>query len=184
MSPDPVAPASPVATVATVATATVSATATAAQPPTPLSPAALRAIVAELAERPEEWIGKVRLATEDRWYERIGLADDHEVWLISWLPGHATGFHDHGGSRGAFAVALGELEELSLGGEHGALHSRRLTAGSVRAFGPEFLHDVRNTGTGPAVSLHAYSPPLSEIARYELRASGLRPTAVEGAEQW
>jgi hypothetical protein len=150
----------------------------------PLSPADLRTIVAELADRPQEWIGRVRLATEERWYERIGLTEDHEVWLISWLPGHSTGFHDHGGSRGAFAVALGELEELSLSGEHGALRGRRLPAGSTRAFGPEFLHDVRNTGAGPAVSIHAYSPPLSEIARYELRAGGLRQTEVEVAEQW
>ncbi|WP_035796204.1 cysteine dioxygenase [Kitasatospora mediocidica] len=149
-----------------------------------LTPAELRAVVAELAERPEEWIHRVRLSVDERWYERLRLADDHEVWLISWLPGQSTGFHDHGGSRGAFTVALGELEELSLGGPEGELHTRRLSAGAVRAFGPEFLHDVRNTAAGPAVTIHAYSPPLGEMALYELRASGLRRTAVEGPEQW
>jgi hypothetical protein len=28
---------------------------------------------------------------------------------LSWLPGQATGFHDHGGSAGAFAVVWGTL---------------------------------------------------------------------------
>ncbi|MFE9424950.1 cysteine dioxygenase [Kitasatospora sp. NPDC006697] len=168
--------------------ATTAPTATALAPttltPAALTPAELRRIVAELAERPQEWIHLVRLSAEDRWYQRLALTEEHEVWLISWLPGQSTGFHDHGGSRGAFTVALGELEELSLGGEQGALHTRRLPAGAVRAFGPDYLHDVRNTANGPAVTLHAYSPPLGGMTRYELRADGLRQTAVEGPEQW
>ncbi|GAA0690317.1 hypothetical protein GCM10010193_50820 [Kitasatospora atroaurantiaca] len=151
--------------------------------PAPLSPNALRKIVRELAEQPDQWLHRVRLAS-DRWYERLALTDDHEVWLISWLPGQSTGFHDHGGSRGAFAVALGEVEELSLGGAEQGLLIRRVPAGSARAFGPEYLHDVRNTAPGPAVTIHAYSPPLSEISRYELRAGGLVRTAQEGPEQW
>jgi len=150
----------------------------------PLSPNALRSIVRDLADRPAEWLHKVRLSAEDRWYERLELATDYEVWLISWLPGQSTGFHDHGGSRGAFAVALGELEELALAGPDHGLSIRRVTAGTARAFGPEYLHDVRNTSSGPAVTLHAYSPPLSELSRYDLRAGGLVRTAVEGAEQW
>src|SRR3989442_8676272 len=35
-----------------------------------------------------------------RWYERIHMADAYDVLLISWLPGQATGFHDHGRSAG------------------------------------------------------------------------------------
>ncbi|MEV4561685.1 cysteine dioxygenase family protein [Kitasatospora sp. NPDC049285] len=150
----------------------------------PLSPAALRRIVSDLAEHPELWLHRVRLSGEERWYERLELAESYEVWLISWLPGQSTGFHDHGGSRGAFTVALGELEELALAGPEHGLTVRRLAAGSERAFGPEYLHDVRNTTQGPAVTIHAYSPPLSEMSRYELRAQGLVRTATEGAEQW
>ncbi|MEW1907563.1 cysteine dioxygenase family protein [Kitasatospora sp. NPDC085895] len=150
----------------------------------PLSPNALRAIVRDLAEQPDRWIHRVRLATGDRWYERLVSAEDHEVWLISWLPGQSTGFHDHGGSRGAFAVALGELEELSLGGPEDGLLVRRVAPGAVRAFGAAYLHDVRNTSAGPAVTIHAYSPPLSGMTRYDLRAGGLVRTAEEGPEQW
>ncbi|MGW2867538.1 cysteine dioxygenase [Kitasatospora sp. NPDC001225] len=152
--------------------------------PAPLTPGTLRTIVRELAERPEEWIHHVRLSTEERWYRRLAADDDHEVWLISWLPGQSTGFHDHGGSRGAFAVALGELEELSLGGPEQGLLIRRIPAGTARAFGPEYVHDVRNTAVGPAVTLHAYSPPLSSMAHYDLRAGGLVRTSEEGPEQW
>ena len=62
-------------------------------------------VVRRLATTPADWLGRVRLNPEGRWYERIHLDDSHEVWVISWLPGQATGFHDHGGSAGAFAVA-------------------------------------------------------------------------------
>ena len=71
----------------------------------------LAEIARSLAERPEEWLHRVRLSADGRWYERLHHDDDHEVWLISWLPGQATGFHDHGESEGAFSVVLGSLEE-------------------------------------------------------------------------
>ena len=29
------------------------------------------------------------------------------------------------------------------------------------------MHDVRNLSTGPAVSVHAYSPPLTSMAFYD-----------------
>ena len=54
-------------------------------------------VVRRLAANPAEWLSRVRLNPAGRWYERIHLDDSHEVWVISWLPGQATGFHDHGG---------------------------------------------------------------------------------------
>ncbi|MFJ1931226.1 cysteine dioxygenase [Kitasatospora sp. NPDC088160] len=173
----------PARTAKAKATATATATAT-AETRAPLTPSALRTVVRELAEQPDQWIHLVRLSTEERWYRRLVADDDHEVWLISWLPGQSTGFHDHGGSRGAFTVALGELEELSLGGPEQGLLIRRVPAGTARAFGPEYVHDVRNTASGPAVTLHAYSPPLGSMAHYDLRAGGLVRTSEEGPEQW
>ena len=71
----------------------------------------LAGVVRRLATDPADWLGRVRLNPEGRWYERIHLDDSHEVWVISWLPGQATGFHDHGGSAGAFAVVWGTLVE-------------------------------------------------------------------------
>jgi len=131
-----------------------------------------------LAAAPDDWLRRVRLNPDGRWYERLHRDDDHEVWLISWLPGQSTGLHDHGGSRGAFAVALGELEERDLGA------TRRGGAGQTRAFGADHIHDVRNTSTAPAVSVHVYSPPLAVMNRYELTDAGLVRLAEERADQW
>jgi len=38
---------------------------------------------------------------------------------------------------------------------------------------------VVNVWTEPAVSVHAYSPPLAAMRRYELTAAGLVHTATE-----
>jgi hypothetical protein len=61
-----------------------------------LSPRQLAAEVRRLTATPAEWVARVRLDSEGRWYERIHVSDRYEAWLISWLPGQSTGFHDHG----------------------------------------------------------------------------------------
>ena len=49
-----------------------------------------------------------------------------------------------------------------------------MSAGDVRAFGPRYVHDVQNSATGSvAVSVHAYSPPLSSMTRYKMTSDGL-----------
>ncbi|MFG2019098.1 cysteine dioxygenase [Actinomadura geliboluensis] len=139
---------------------------------------ALAATAAALAENSAEWLARVRFDPQGRWYERLHRDGDREIWLISWLPGQSTGLHDHGGSRGAFAVALGALEER----DPGAV--RTVAPGEVRAFGPEYVHEVRNTSAAPAISVHAYSPPLSAMNRYDL--VGGRPVLrdTEEAGRW
>jgi rhodanese-related sulfurtransferase len=122
----------------------------------------------------EGWIDRVRLRAEGRWYERLYQGQDYDIWVISWLPGQSTGFHDHGGSSGAFVVATGILEEHRPDEQTRVLHP-----GKPRAFGPDFAHDVRNVSLAPAVSIHAYSPPLDEMNEYELDGSRLVPR--EGA---
>jgi predicted metal-dependent enzyme (double-stranded beta helix superfamily) len=107
------------------------------------------------------------------------------VWLISWLPGQSTGFHDHGSSAGAFGVVWGALDECVVPrSETGALVTR-VNAGEVRAFGRRYVHDVRNSAVGSvAVSVHAYSPPLSTMTRYDLTPGGLAVAGTEGAGDW
>ena len=145
-----------------------------------LSPAELAERVGELTRRPADWIARVRLDAEGRWYERIHIDASYEIWLISWLPGHSTGFHDHGGSAGAFAVVWGDLDEYQLGERE-----RRVSPGSVRSFGPRYVHDVRNTSdSSVAVSVHAYSPPLSEMTRYRQTPEGLVVMGTEGEADW
>jgi hypothetical protein len=58
-------------------------------------------------------------------------------------------------------------------------------AGGVRAFGPRYIHDVRNAAAAAvAVSVHAYSPPIPQMTRYELTAGGLVKLATEGPAAW
>lgn len=154
-----------------------------------LGPAELAARVRELTASPAEWVTRVRLDPEGRWYEQIHVDGSYEIWLISWLPGQSTGFHDHARSSGAFGVVWGDLEEhLPPPRDSPApeLPVRRVSAGVVRSFGPRYVHDVRNTSsTSVAVSVHAYSPPLSEMTRYNLTTSGgLVVAGTEGTSDW
>ncbi len=132
-----------------------------------------------LAARPQEWISRVRLSAGGRWYDRIHAGDGYDVWLISWLPGQATGFHDHGGSAGAFALAWGILEE------HRAGISIAIGPGQAREIAPDIVHDVRNTSAAPAVSVHAYSPPLAAMTRYDSGSDGdLVVVGTERTRDW
>jgi predicted metal-dependent enzyme (double-stranded beta helix superfamily) len=147
----------------------------------------LAEVVRRLAASPAEWLMQVRLNPAARWYERIHLDDSHEVWVISWLPGQATGFHDHGGSAGAFAVVLGTLMERRVVGGVATGHvlAKPVGAGGSRAFGPRYIHDLRNATTASvAVSVHAYSPPIPQMTRYELTADGLVKLGTEGPAAW
>jgi predicted metal-dependent enzyme (double-stranded beta helix superfamily) len=150
-----------------------------------LSQARLSEIVSALAARPGGWGELVRFDAARRWYQRLELTDDHEVWLLSWLPGQSTGFHDHGLAAGAFAVAEGQVRERTVAAGHRPL-VRNLTVarGSVRAFGPHYTHDVVNTFTMPAITVHAYSPPLTAMRRFELTESGLVQTGTEMEQDW
>jgi len=159
------------------------------QRPRTLSQQELARKVHELAGRPAQWVSRVRLDAEGRWYEQIHMDGCYEIWLISWLPGHATGFHDHGEANGAFSVVWGALAESVVprhgSGEHGARATvRPVTQGVVRAFGQHYVHDVRNATDSVAVSIHAYSPPLTAMTRYRLTEAGLVPSATETQANW
>lgn len=138
-------------------------------------------IVARIAAEPGRWHSLVRYDAARRWFHRMELTDCYEVWLLSWQPGQGTGFHDHGGSRGAFAVACGDLQEQTVRGMSQVV-TRTVTGGQVRSFGARFIHHVANNGTVPAVSVHAYSPPLPPMRRYELAGGRLHYTGTEPAE--
>jgi len=122
----------------------------------------------------------VEFDAENRWHQRIYRDPRIDIWLISWLPTQATSLHDHGGSAGAFTVIEGELTESVAAGDLGVGPSRPLVELSRRAgesvgFSRHYIHDVRNVGDRPAVSVHAYSPPLASMTYYDLDAGQLTP---------
>jgi predicted metal-dependent enzyme (double-stranded beta helix superfamily) len=147
---------------------------------TPISPAGLAWIARSFTDQPGSWQSHVRFAAEKRWYIRLAHSDVHEVWLLTWLPGQQTGFHDHGDSAGAFVIATGCLNERVTSAGRPETTGISLRAGAVRSFGPYYIHDVSNDAIDPAVSIHAYSPPLSSMRRFEVTDGGrLRTAAVE-----
>jgi hypothetical protein len=153
--------------------------------PPVLTPKQLAAQVHRLISTPAEWVARVRLDLEGRWYERIDMGDSFEVWLITWMPGQSTSFHDHGGSNGAFGAVWGDLDECVLPRDGGAVLVNRLGPGAVRSFGPRHVHDVRNSSASSvAVSVHAYSPPLSQTTQYDLTPSGLVIRGTESSGDW
>ncbi len=128
----------------------------------------LLGVAQRYAAQPDEWPFAVRFDPRRRWYARLADHADHEVWLLTWLPGQATDLHDHGGSAGAFVVVSGTLTETTVVTRGGAatLRDSLLPAGAGRQFGAHHIHRVANTGNTPAVSVHAYGPALRAMTRY------------------
>ena len=108
---------------------------------------------------------------DTRWHQRIYRDRRVDVWLISWLPTQATQLHDHGGSSGSFTVLSGELAEtvyVASGPRAGTLRERTHPAGRSIGFDARYVHDVRNVSDLPAVSVHAYSRPLTSMTYWDL----------------
>jgi predicted metal-dependent enzyme (double-stranded beta helix superfamily) len=118
----------------------------------------------------------VAFDAEHRWHQRLYRDRRLDIWLISWLPEQGTQLHDHGGSSGSFTVLTGELTETVVSGQR--LRDRARPAGDTVGFGPRYVHDVRNTSRAPAVSVHAYSPPLTTMTYYDLEDGRLQPIAA------
>ena len=136
------------------------------------------------------------LPDERTWIPLAG-PEGSEAWVIGWPPGAETGWHDHGGSRGALVTAAGALHESSIstplptaGWRSLELlpevdRERELPAGIGRAFGPHHVHQVVNpSATEHAVSVHVYYPPLPLIRRYSRRGRVLGLETVELPGQW
>jgi predicted metal-dependent enzyme (double-stranded beta helix superfamily) len=140
-------------------------------PAAPLERAELRDLAAALAAHPAAWAHLVRHDPAQRVFECLRLDEQVEIWLICWMPGHDTGFHDHDLSSGAVVVAQGSVveERLHLGG---APSVRRYVPGDVFDFTPVDIHRVVHAGTTPATTLHAYSPPLRRMGAYLIQPGG------------
>jgi Cysteine dioxygenase type I len=143
----------------------------------------LRELVTGIAAEPERWRPLVRRGIPDRHFEQLWRDDHVDVWVITWMNGNDTGFHDHDVSRGAVAVVEGEIieERLVVGGP-----PRRLphAAGDAFDFDASHVHRMRQDSDAPAVSIHAYSPPLWRMGTYATGADGtLRRESISYAEE-
>jgi predicted metal-dependent enzyme (double-stranded beta helix superfamily) len=125
----------------------------------------LHALAREVAAAPERWAPHVAHDPQRRTFHLLHDGEDATVWLLCWSPGHDTGFHDHDGSWGVATVVAGAVREdrLTLAGEP---TGRVVGPGESFAFGPADIHRVRHAGDAPAVTIHAYSPPLRAMGAY------------------
>jgi predicted metal-dependent enzyme (double-stranded beta helix superfamily) len=135
------------------------------------TPAELSDIVSGLAAYPELWRDDVRFDAAERQCTLIARTDTVEIWAVAWMPGQDTGFHDHDASAAAIAVAEGAIvdERMALADQ---TISARHEAGAVFTVDAGEIHRARHAGDAPAVSLHAYSPPLDRMGTYAVGAGG------------
>ncbi len=87
------------------------------------------------------------------------------------MPGQRTGFHDHDRSGVGLCCAQGCLDEglLVLGAKAEPV---RMTPGVSRNGPGGYIHSVAHVEGAPAVSIHAYSPPLEVVGQYSQDATG------------
>ena len=136
-----------------------------------LAPEKLAVVARSFGARPELWRDQVRHDPRQRHFAQLHLDDNLGVWLLCWMSGHDTGFHDHDISSGAFVVVEGELiEERPRFGAPAS--SVTLTEGEGAHFSPTDIHRVLHSGEAPAVSIHAYSPPLVRMGSYLFEPGG------------
>lgn len=146
---------------------------------------------AELGAAVDRFAAEVRAGVHEptfdwdqRWHVRIHADDDVDVWLISWTKEQGTELHDHGGSSGAFTVVEGALTEYVWAGSRDDLTGRLVDhvreEGDTLSFGADYVHDVRNHRDRPAVSVHAYSPPIRLMNYFDATDGAL----VRRASTW
>ncbi|MGW4489149.1 cysteine dioxygenase [Amycolatopsis sp. NPDC004368] len=116
-------------------------------------------VALEVAADRERWASLLRYDPEQRFSALVHRGAGQEIWLLSWLPGQHTDLHDHEYSTGAFTIVSGRLTETvarrsSDGRAVTEVHA--LAAGQSRVFGPGYVHEVRNDGPDPAISVHVY----------------------------
>jgi quercetin dioxygenase-like cupin family protein len=131
----------------------------------------LRRFAVGLASSPERWRHLIRPADGVRAYAQIWDDDEVNAWVICWSEDQDTGFHDHDQSAAAITVIDGRVREdrLTLGS---APRSRVLGPGTTFTVPPVAIHRVLHGGGEPAVTIHAYSPPLRRTGAYRIGRGG------------
>jgi predicted metal-dependent enzyme (double-stranded beta helix superfamily) len=141
----------------------------AAYGPGPLGCDELRELVASLTARRDLWVPLIVSDRRRRRYRLMFEDDRLDVWVLSWMPGQSTGYHDHAGSNVALTALQGSVLERQLRAGKPSIE-RRLQPGMLRTGPAGYIHSVAHAAGDPAVTLHAYSPPLVEVGQYRAGA--------------
>jgi mannose-6-phosphate isomerase-like protein (cupin superfamily) len=137
-----------------------------------LDAAELEAFVQKLAAEPERWQALVEHDPDKRTYGLIWDDEDVNAWVLCWSSrDHDTGFHDHDVSAASITVIQGRVREDRLRAD-GSARETVYRAGSSFTVPADAIHRVLHAGDGPAVTIHAYSPPLRRQGAYSLGDDG------------
>jgi mannose-6-phosphate isomerase-like protein (cupin superfamily) len=150
-------------------------------PNDPMNTYELSAFALRAAQDLSLWEPHVRFDRHRRYWARLPSPDDVDLWLLTWLPDQATELHDHGDSAAAVVVLSGRLTEVRARPD-GHLSSSVLVRGGAYGLPVGTIHDVVNVGPEPAVSVHAYSPRLTQMTFYATGEGWLRPVRTTVAD--
>ncbi len=142
-----------------------------AEPGEVLGAADLVRFAQALAADTERWHGLVSRDGCDRVYETLWFDEHVNAWVICWPDDSDTGFHDHDASAAGIVVIEGSVleERLALSGPP---LTRRFDAGAAFHMPATAIHRVRHAGGAPALTIHAYSPPLRTQGVYRVAPDG------------
>jgi predicted metal-dependent enzyme (double-stranded beta helix superfamily) len=134
------------------------------------------------------WRPYARHDAETRFYRQLYRDPNLDVWLICWVDGQRTGYHDHDRSSGAVCVCEGTLFEDWFRVEEDGWVREKTTvhrAGGSFDFDAADIHGVRHPGAddAPSTSIHLYSPALWRMGHYEPGPRGMRRTGITYADE-
>ena len=132
----------------------------------------LEKLARTIAARPELWESLTLTDTARRRYRLAFENDQTDIWVLSWMDGQRTGFHDHDRSAVGLAIAHGAVVERQLLLPSGAT-ALTLGKGDSRQGPAGYIHSVGHHAGEPAVSIHCYSPPLLVVGQYRVDEAGV-----------
>jgi predicted metal-dependent enzyme (double-stranded beta helix superfamily) len=137
-----------------------------------LSAAELEQIAIAIRDRPGLWEPLLVIDAHRRRYRLLFEDERTDIWVLCWMPGQSTGFHDHDMSDVGIAIAQGMVIERQLRLPTGA-SSQALCPGDTRQGPAGYIHSVAHAEGVPAVSIHCYSPPLMKVGQYRVDPDGV-----------
>ena len=132
----------------------------------------LEKLALTIAARPELWESLTLADTARRRYRLAFENEQTDIWVLSWMDGQRTGFHDHDRSAVGLAIAHGAVVERQLLLPSGAT-ALTLSEGDSRQGPAGYIHSVGHHIGEPAVSIHCYSPPLLVVGQYRVDETGV-----------
>lgn len=137
----------------------------------PLTTAQLADLSEAIAKDESIWRELIVADPERRRYRLLFEDDRLDSWVIMWMPGQGTGYHDHSFSGVGLCGAEGAVVEKQMTLPSG--HTEVVIRPGDRREGPSgYIHSVAHHEGGPAITIHSYSPPLVEVGQFRIDDEG------------